>query len=114
MFHRHGDRSPAKRLVGDSYADAEEEYWRSRVPPGPSLHDALSALYPAEIHLSNNAGKFSTSTFLFLCRCTFIFSKKQTMYFYTFSKKQTILAYVIISVQTISCRNGILYDFLSS
>ena len=58
VFHRHGDRSPAKRLVGDSYADAEEEYWRSRVPPGPSLHDALSALYPAEIHLSNNAGKF--------------------------------------------------------
>ena len=55
-----------------------------------------------------------TSTFLFLFRCTFIFSKKQTMYFYTFSKKQTILACVIISVQTISCRNGILYDFLSS
>jgi len=58
LFHRHGDRTPARRLVADTYAIEETLYWQTKVPPGSSLYDSLSQLYPTDIHLSNNDGSF--------------------------------------------------------
>ncbi len=58
LFHRHGDRTPARRLVADAYAIEETLFWKTKIPPGPSLYDSLSELYPTDIHFSNNDGSF--------------------------------------------------------
>lgn len=58
LFHRHGDRAPARRLVPDAYAEHEMRFWEERVPKGASLYDSLSGLFPTDIHFSNNDGKF--------------------------------------------------------
>lgn len=58
LFHRHGDRAPARRLVPDTYAEQEMRFWEERIPKGASLYDSLSGLFPTDIHFSNNDGKF--------------------------------------------------------
>jgi len=58
LFHRHGDRSPARILVPDTYAEHENEFWAGRIPKGASLYDSLSDLFPTDIHFSNNNGRF--------------------------------------------------------
>lgn len=58
LFHRHGDRTPARRLVPDTYAEHENAFWTKRIPKGASLYDSLSDLFPTDIHFSNNDGKF--------------------------------------------------------
>ena len=58
LFHRHGDRAPARRLVPDTFAEQEMRFWEERIPKGASLYDSLSDLFPTDIHFSNNDGKF--------------------------------------------------------
>lgn len=59
IFHRHGDRTPAKPLAEDSYRDQEAAFWHTKVPPVDRTHyEMMSERFPATIHPENNGGNF--------------------------------------------------------
>lgn len=59
IFNRHGDRTPGRSLVEDSYRDEESAFWRTKIPPIDRTHyDMLSEIFPAAIHPNNNCGQF--------------------------------------------------------
>jgi hypothetical protein len=51
IFNRHGDRTPGRSLVEDSYRDEESAFWRTKIPSIDRTHyDMLSEMFPAAIH----------------------------------------------------------------
>ena len=63
IFHRHGDRTPGKSLVEDSYKDQESAFWRTKIPPTDHTHyEMMSERYRAVVHPENNGGNFLDSS----------------------------------------------------
>jgi len=61
IFHRHGDRTPNRRLIADHNNMQEEEakFWRTKIPPiNRSYYNAFCDVIPTDIHQSNNDGNF--------------------------------------------------------
>lgn len=58
IFHRHGDRTPARSLVPEQHFEAEKNFWLSKIPSGMVLFDTLCQRFPVQVHASNNQGQF--------------------------------------------------------
>jgi hypothetical protein len=58
IFHRHGDRTPARSLVPPHHFEDEKHFWSTKIPSGMSLFDSLCQQFPVQIHESNNQGQF--------------------------------------------------------
>ena len=58
IFHRHGDRTPARSLVPTEHLEAEKSFWISKIPSGMTFFDTLCQQFPVQIHESNNQGQF--------------------------------------------------------
>ena len=46
VFHRHGDRTPARSLVPDHMYEEEASFWQTKIPPQRSYHDAFNCNFP--------------------------------------------------------------------
>jgi len=58
IFHRHGDRTPGRPLVADSYIEEEAAFWRTKIPPLDRTHyEMLREKFSAIIHENHN-GQF--------------------------------------------------------
>ena len=59
VFHRHGDRTPARSLVAEHMQEKEATFWETKVPPIDQIYfNAFSGAFPVTIHESNNHGQF--------------------------------------------------------
>ena len=59
VFHRHGDRTPARSLAAEHMYEAEATFWETKVPPiDRTYSSALSERFPVSFHESNDKGKF--------------------------------------------------------
>jgi hypothetical protein len=59
VFHRHGDRTPARSLVADHMHEKEAAFWETKVPPiDKKYFKAFCKAFPVSIHESNNQGQF--------------------------------------------------------
>ena len=47
VFHRHGDRTPGKPLVEETFVEEESAFWRTKIPPF-SYHKVLCEQFPVK------------------------------------------------------------------
>jgi len=57
MFHRHGDRTPARSIVADHMRNTEAAYWETKIPPiDRSYYEALSQRFPVRFQKRRREG----------------------------------------------------------